>query len=132
MSWSTKYIGLSACEHHCWSLLRRVYADELGIELPAYGGSVQCASERAEVERLVQGEERNGVWTRIEPPLPAPFDVLVFRRGGYRSHVGVAVDARHMLHMDGQARLARLDDPKWTRGLVGVYRHLNCAREAGS
>ncbi|WP_172298367.1 NlpC/P60 family protein [Pseudoruegeria sp. HB172150] len=128
MNWSARYLGLPRSELHCWGLVCRVYQAELGIGLPHYDGSGASEEERAEVEALVRHEETGGVWEPIAGASEVrPFDVLVFRRGRSRSHIGLAVDPRHMLHMDGQAQIARLTDPSWKHRLKGVYRHVECA-----
>lgn len=121
--WSNKYLGLQESEVHCWELARRIYAAELQIELPSYEGSVVSAEERAEIEATVRGEEAGGVWTRVSGPVE-PFDILVFRRGGVRTHIGIAVDGRHMIHMMGDAHVDRITSPLWKARLTGVYRHV--------
>ncbi len=131
MSWSDAYLGLpyadlgrtrAGCD--CYGLARLVYADRLGIELPAYLGDYVSADERAEVAALLDEAEQTGPWRRVVEL--APFDLLLFRRGALRSHIAVAVDAVHMLHMDGeaQARLARLSDPRWKARFMGAFRHV--------
>ncbi|QEW21231.1 NlpC/P60 family protein [Marinibacterium anthonyi] len=123
MTWSDRYIGLPDEACHCWGLVRRVYGAELGIDLPAYAGTVVSAGERAEVDALMRGEEASGLWCDAAGPV-RPFDVLVFRRGGYLSHVGLAVDPHRMLHMQGQARIEPFTAGRWAARLRGVYRHL--------
>ena len=138
MSWSDAYLGLpwadlgrdrEGCD--CYGLARLVYAEQLGIELPSYAGAYVGATERAEIAALLDAAEQAGPWRPVEGP-PAPFDILLFRRGRLRSHVGVAIDPRLMLHMDGeaQARVARLDAPRWRDRFMGAFRHADAPGDA--
>lgn len=129
MSWSTKYLGISEAECHCWELARRIYAGELGIMLPSYEGSLASAGEREEVEALVDGEMGGIRWRRVTEAEIRPFDILVFRRGRLRSHIGVAIDRRQMIHMLGRSHIQRFTDPIWGPRLTGVYRHVEAPVE---
>lgn len=131
MSWASRYVGIPQADHgrselgcDCWGLARLVYARELKIDLPSYTGDYASSQERAEIAALVGTEETNGTW---RPVLEIrAFDLLLFRRGRYRSHIGVAVDARLMLHMDGQSHscLVRFADaPSWSARFCGAFRH---------
>ncbi|WP_226779501.1 C40 family peptidase [Oceaniglobus trochenteri] len=130
MNWSARYIGLpfrnrgrdlDGCD--CWGLARLVYGRELGIELPGYGESYACVSERAEISALIGAATEAGTWRRVSAP--AAFDLHLLRNGLHDSHVAIAVDAVRMLHMDQgqQARVVRLDDPRWSRRYVASFRH---------
>lgn len=131
MSWSDKYIGIPQADHgrsdlgcDCWGLLRLVYARELGIALPGYEEAYLDPGERREIAALIDRAEASGPWRRATQP--RPFQLLLFRRGRWRSHVGLRVSAARMLHMDGmdQARIADLRDGYWRARLVGEYRHV--------
>lgn len=132
MSWSNKYIGIpqmdmgrseQGCD--CWGLVRLVYARELNIPLPDYLGTYVSPEEQAEIAALIDQAEANPArpWQAVDHP--APFDVLLFRRGRLRSHIGVAVSPSLMLHMDGtdQARLARFTAPRWSVRFCGAWRY---------
>jgi len=131
MSWANAYVGTpyadlgrSKLGCDCWGLARLVYEQELGITLPSYLGDYVSAEERAEIDGLIGDAEHTGPW-RPSPQI-MPFDLLVFRRGRLRSHIGIALSARHMLHMDGedQARIVRLAEPRWQTRYCGAYRHV--------
>lgn len=129
MNWSSAYLGIPETECHCWELARRIYHAELGIDLPSYEGSLISAVERNEVEALVDGEMGRTRWRRVSEAEIHPFDVLVFRRGRVRSHIGVAIDRRHMVHMLGQSHVERFVSPVWHLRLTGVYRHVEACVE---
>lgn len=60
MSWAAKYIGILFVEHgrtregcDCWGLLRLVYREEFGIELPGYDERNESIQEMAEIQGLI-------------------------------------------------------------------------------
>ncbi|MEM6381643.1 MAG: NlpC/P60 family protein [Pseudomonadota bacterium] len=129
LHWSAAYIGkpfLPLGENgegfDCWRLVTAVYRDELGIALPDYTGGMS-AFERAEVAALIKGAVASSMWTPVTEILP--FDVLVFRRGRLATHVGVAIDARQMLHVDEErpAHVARFDRSPWRECRTAAVRY---------
>ncbi|MBN8190448.1 C40 family peptidase [Salipiger thiooxidans] len=129
MSWSNAYIGLphvalgrerTGCD--CWGLVRLVYREQLGIALPAYTPEGICALEEGEIEALIGAATTDGAWEQVAEP--APFDVLIYRRGGYRSHIGLKVDARFMLHSpETGSVLADVTGPRWRSRFEGAWRY---------
>lgn len=139
MSWEGKYVGLPYAENgrasdgaDCWGLACLVYAQELGILLPAYVGAA-CSTEVAEIAGFVEHERMQGPWIAVGEP--RPFDLLVFRRGRYPSHIGIATSQPSMmLHMDGadQAKIVRWSDTRWSHRFIGPFRHLQRALKGAS
>ena len=93
MNWASTYVGipyadrgrfLSGCD--CWGLARLVYRRELGIKLPSYVGDYISSTERAEIDDLIGAAEVTERWRLVEQP--APFDLILLRRGRLRSHIG--------------------------------------------
>ena len=102
MSWWGRYVGLpfgeGAGEVTCWSLVRMVYRDRLGLELPAYGEI--SARDLVRIARTMEAHKDDG-WRAVD--VPAEHDVCLMRapRGGsVVAHVGVMIDARRMLHVE--------------------------------
>lgn len=100
--WATPYVGIpfldggrdaSGCD--CWGLVHLVYRDLLGIELPTYGEI--SAHDVARVTERIREDSAGAPWLPVTGA-PRPFDVLVMR--GKPLHVGVMVDARHVLHVE--------------------------------
>lgn len=128
--WPARFVGLPYADRgrgpdgwDCWGLVRLVYARMLEVELPSCAGDYVCSEEAAEVSALLAERASDGGWMRAATP--RSFDVALLRRGRYDSHVGVMIDGRRMLHMEGQdaAKVARLDDPRWSHRVVGTFRH---------
>lgn len=125
-----KYVGLPHLPHgrdwdgvDCWGLVRLVFREERGVRLPSYVGRCPALDESRDLASLITSERDAGPWEKVEHP--QPFDVLLFRVGAYETHVGVAVDAHHMLHSFGGAGavIVRVDSARWKTRLVGVYRY---------
>lgn len=102
MHWSAGYVGLPFGEGPgqvtCWSLVRRVYADQLSIELPEYGEI--SARDLARIARAMAAGKDDG-WRVVGQP--RALDVVLMRagRGGAAVvHVGVMADDRRLLHVE--------------------------------
>lgn len=128
--WTTPYLGIPFLEHgrdragcDCYGLLVLVYAELLGIELPAYSGAYLNTDERAEIASLIGARKHVGVWVAVEDP--EPFDVALFRRGPYESHIGIVAAPGRMLHIpDDHAKIEDFRTGRWGGRLTGFYRHL--------
>ena len=91
-AWWAPYIGVEYGEGEghftCWSLVRQVYFDQLGIALPEYG-EIE-ASDLLRVARAMGDAQESDGW--IEVMEPQEYDVILMRapRGNGRVvHVGV-------------------------------------------
>ncbi len=130
-TWSNAFIGIPYKEvgdggegEHCYSLVVTVYRDVLGVELPAYADHLD-RFERREIAALIAGAKSSPLWRKVE--IVQPFDVLVFQRGRFDSHIGIAVNKRQMLHIDecGPSHLARFDRVPWSSKFVYAARHIS-------
>ncbi len=137
MHWSHRYIGIPYRDKgrtgrglDCWGLVRLVYADLLGIELPSYDDSYVSAggdlSERQQIAAIVAGAQAGGDW--IEVGKPDEFDILVFRIGRHDSHVAIWAGQRRMLHVEETGDSVRLElASQWLPRLAGIHRHRQAA-----
>jgi cell wall-associated NlpC family hydrolase len=103
LSWWRPYIGLpfgtGPGQVTCWSLVRRVYADWLGTDLPEFGDIDPRDLYR--VAREIQRGDDGLTW--CEPSVPLPGDVVLMRSGrGGRAicHVGVLAAPGRVLHAE--------------------------------
>lgn len=89
MGWADAYVGLPPVgERPCWHLARRVLAECLGVELPAYDGSDPVAAvgrEEQRFRRVRRGAERAG-------------DVALMSRDGL--HIGIVTAPGLVLHCE--------------------------------
>ena len=135
--WAIPYIGRS--DMHCWGLVRDVYEQSLGIQLPTYG-EVDARELQAVAERVLVGRSESGTWREVTP-FPRderPFDVVVMRGwlpcsdGKLRRgvvHTGLVTRPGHIMHTDlGYAVVeVPLNHPTVRGKLVGCYRHVAVA-----
>lgn len=126
--WSNAYVGLpwldggrDSAGLDCWGLVRLVYEDRFGVELPSLSDGYRDTRDFDAIANLYEVERCD--W--IERPGPAPGDVVAFRIIGIPLHVGVIVDARSFLHawVERGTCLDRLTSPAWRPRILGFYRH---------
>jgi len=116
LNWWAPYIGapfgVLPGQLTCWGLVRAVYRDVRGIELPSYGelaadyvrrSGAECAMRtRAKIARTMTDQAASDVWG--EPRAPQETDVVLMTnpRAGSRvvGHVGVLVGADRVLHTE--------------------------------
>lgn len=102
MNWPAQYVGLpfgeGADEVTCWGLVRRVYRDRLGVDLPEYGEI--SAYDLLRIARAMGAAKDDG-WRAVS--VPQSLDVCLMRSpqgGASVVHVGVMVDAQRLLHVE--------------------------------
>jgi cell wall-associated NlpC family hydrolase len=115
--WSNRYIGLSFdCDPRpCWALVRKVYLQEHGVELPSFGETVEADEQDAwrQWRTVVEGSE-------------APFDLVMFMVAGHEAHVGVVTEPGQMIHCDtgiSTVRAVYRNEPRWAPMLSRFLRH---------
>jgi cell wall-associated NlpC family hydrolase len=126
----TSYVGIpfrdggrdrEGCD--CWGLLRLIYRDFLGVELPSYGEI--SAADLAAVSRRIDAGKDGERWQAVMSP--RPLDAVVMRLHGARriGHVGVAVDGRRLIHIEkGTDAVVVPMDHFTIRERIACYRRL--------
>jgi cell wall-associated NlpC family hydrolase len=134
--WARQYVGRVFDEvTPCWGVVRAVYAEQYGLELPTYGTRCPNAADAAQVALLVTEERwREQAWHAVPLGSEKPGDVLLLRARGFPAHVGVVVGDHRMLHCECEATTACEDYHRlnWRRRIVGCYRHAALMAEGGS
>jgi cell wall-associated NlpC family hydrolase len=117
MTWWAGYIGLPYDTAHCWELVRRVYQDHRGIDLPSYGEV--SARDLVRVAREIgKGQE---AWEPVD--VPQAFDVALMRGRSAVWHVGVMTDAKNVLHTERATNAVRVPiDALHMRGRITGFR----------
>ncbi|QFQ88274.1 phage tail protein [Paracoccus kondratievae] len=137
MSWSDRFIGIpyldlgrtrAGCD--CWGLACVIYREELGISLPEYLGDYASPDELAEVAALIDRDRASLLWVPVSGPAMA-FDIALFRRGRWSSHVGIVIRHGLMIHMvaDDHAKVQTYRDGPYKHRFQGHYRHVSRAVE---
>lgn len=121
-----KYIGIPFKDHgrgfdgcDCYGLVSLVYENELGIHLPMVGDLYADAYKKRQVNETVANVNKN-VWCKtIEPDFNVlmPYDVLVFRIGGFDHHVGLYIGNMSMLHVieGANAGIEKVTSIRWIK-----------------
>jgi cell wall-associated NlpC family hydrolase len=127
--WSALYVGLPFAARgrdraglDCWGLVRLVYAEQLGIDLPSYVEDYASIEELVELHGLMRGAIDDGEWISTEEP--RHYDVLLFRRGRYDSHVGLYVSRGLMMHVTANdcVKVENYQTSVWRPRYMGAYR----------
>lgn len=129
MEWWAKYIGLpfadggrGPAEFDCWGLVRAVYSDRLGVELPAYGEI--SARDLVKVARAMRDGADDG-WLQVSEQ--RELDVVLMRNGsgGAVVHVGVMVNSTRLLHVEAATASAVVPLKHFSvRGRIVGFRRL--------
>lgn len=106
----------------CWGLVRLVYQEQLGIQLPDF--DIRSHDSQAIAQQASQEIPR---WSKLDQPEPGAVVAIRLdqaRHPGIVTHVGLCVDGGYFLHALERtgAVLTRVSHPYW-RGLIeGFYR----------
>lgn len=134
MTWANAYLGIPWRAHgasrdgaDCWGLVRLVYRERLGLELPNYSASYVTAEERCEIQATIAGERGAGAWREVDAE--RAFDVALFRIMGHVSHVAIVVGDGLALHAErgADSGLIRYREGRWASRLCGFQRHKEAA-----
>ena len=105
LPWWSAYVGRSfgtgPDDVNCWSLIRAVFRDVRGIELPEFGDV--SPRDLYRVARKMDQETIPTIWRAVEPGDVREFDVVRMRsgRGGLPVvHVGIMTGPSLMLHAE--------------------------------
>ena len=133
-----KYLGIPFRDHgasfdgcDCYGLVRLVYREEMGIELPHLGDEYSNAFARREIGPLPMKTVQAGWAVDVTDKEPEQFDVLVFSRGGVEYHVGLFIYGELMLHsIDGtDSCFEKWNGMRWKRQFSRRLRHVSRVRE---
>lgn len=107
MNWVDKYqfipfvnLGWDFNGVHCWGLVRLVYKNELGIDLPTYGDT--SATDLKTLSQKITYHSDDEKWYAVQCGQLKTFDVVVMKFAGSRriGHVGVYVGNGQVMHCE--------------------------------
>lgn len=111
----------------CWGLACIIFAEQLGIELPALTG-YSDTKDRHKISDIIQSESIS--WGFFKAGEEKPFDIAVFRMLGMPMHVGVVVKHGLMIHCErgsGVYLTHYYKEHQWDRRLEGFFRYAGSA-----
>ena len=128
--WARQYFGIPFKPHgrdrgglDCWGLLRLVYMDQFGIDLPSFSERYASTEDEKELGRLISGEL--GPWRPVTGGEELPGDGVLLRVKGEPMHVGVVIGGGFMMHVMRGMDVARerYQSRGWRKRVLGFYRH---------
>lgn len=124
--WTNGYIGIPFEELDCWQLCVRVYAQELGIQLPSFVSDYADANDRAALERIFSEElAKPSRWRQVESGDEGEFDLALMRLSPLPTHVGLLTGDHRILHsLPGPGAVVESRQSLRLRGnVVGYFRY---------
>ncbi|WP_366078342.1 NlpC/P60 family protein [Halomonas sp. OfavH-34-E] len=103
----------------CWGLVRLVYRQRLGVDLPSMNGYQETLNEQT--SSLIEGGKCD--WSPTDHP--QPYDVVLFNISGMVNHIGLVIASGWMLHTThgANSRREQYTRPLWKTRIEGFYRH---------
>jgi cell wall-associated NlpC family hydrolase len=93
--WKDKGRDSSGCD--CWGLVRIVYQEILGINLPNYGEDYSNLADKKELAALIG--KGASLWKEVKEGEEEVLDLVLLRQSGLPIHVGVVIGRGLMLHV---------------------------------
>jgi probable lipoprotein NlpC len=117
-AWVSAFVGLPYAQVDCWHLVRAVFAERWGVELPDWTVDRQGLP----VETILT---EGPAWVLVAPDEARLGDVVAITKGSVVYHVGLVVAPGWMLHtLEGlDSALERYKSFLWRHRLAGIYRH---------
>lgn len=112
---------ITGCD--CWGLLRLVYREQRGIDVPSYSEDYVTAADRKALAGLIAGELEP--WREIEAGNERTFDAVLMREGRFPRHIGIVTESGRLLHVSSGASslIERYREGALQHRVVGFYRY---------
>jgi len=108
----------------CWAIPYLAYQDVLNIKLPSFVDEYinpgdDKASRRA-INDIVLSQKHN--WDKVI--IPEALDIVVFRFGDTRTHVGLMIGKDKFIHCERKVNtiIEPIKSAKWEKRIEGIYR----------
>ena len=127
MGWTNDYIGIPYRLHgrdrdglDCWGMIRLVYADRLGVDLPSMSEQYENPTDADGF--LAAHALESPRWREVKEP--RELDVVWCQIAGMECHTGIALGDGKMLHaMQGNdSHIVNLNSLAWQRRVHTCYR----------
>lgn len=110
-NWVEKYIGIPYKSKgrdpeegiDCWGLVKIVYENEFGVDLPSYDEGYKDAHNRKDASKKIgkslDQSIDDGNWKTIEMEDLKEGDILIIDIAGIPCHIGIYVGCGHVMHV---------------------------------
>ena len=118
--WVKKYVCIPFAEYNCYSLLRKIYKDELGINLPHFDDSSSLSIRKAFDREMANFKN----WREVKKE--AEKDIIILRVKGYPFHIGIVIKKGWMLHTEsvvGESIIECYERSTWEHRVIGFRRY---------
>lgn len=137
-TWANRYLnipflpkGRTHMGVDCYGLVRLIYQEQLGIELPSYTEEYATIHDKVEIESAMRGEVGTR-WKEIPLVAAKEFDGIIFRIAGYPTHFGLVLDSPRFIHAmrnEGQGEGGRVTTNLftsllWRNRIVSAVRYV--------
>lgn len=125
--WSNKYIGIPYKVHgrdingiDCWGLVRLIYSEQFGIDLPSFSADYS-ESDTVRIQELI-AQYKEG-WEQLDKPQEGC--VVLLRVLGTESHVGVAINDKQFLHAKSNcvSSVENFNSVSWKNRIIGYFKY---------
>lgn len=108
----------------CWGLVRLFYANEMGVELPAYSAVGHGTNENNELAKEINARMQN--WRPVESPSPG--DCILLNVYGRPIHIGIVERRGRMIHVckNNNVTSEKYTSMKWAKRIEGFYTYVAC------
>ncbi len=106
----------------CWGLVKLIYKEQLGIELPGYEEIYETTNDREILAATIR-DESNNKW--LNPDTPKEFDVIILKMGGMPMHVGIVTKKNKMIHCGKGFNTVHetFKNIRWKHKVIGFARY---------
>ena len=128
-----KYIGIPYLTNgrtmkgvDCWGLVCLIYKEILNLDLPLINTEYSNGLDVNDTKSVFMKYEKLfvdcGDFETVRKP--ETFDLLLFKRSGFVSHVGLVIDDNYFIHADlgADSCVERIAHRYWNRRISGIYR----------
>lgn len=127
LDWSADYVGIPYKINgrdrdgiDCWGLVRLVYQEQLGVEIPSYAG--YYTDDKDHEGMATAFDEGLPDWESVSTP--QEFDSIWLRILGIDCHTGIMLSNGRMLHamIGADSCIVDISSRAWQRRVIGCYR----------
>jgi cell wall-associated NlpC family hydrolase len=113
--------GRSEKGSDCYGLVRLIYKNELGIDLPSFD-NYESTKKRDQVSKNIN-DVKDSLF--VTPEKPKPFDIIILRFCNLPMHIGIVTKNNFMLHCSKDVGVSHENytGMRWKNKVLGFARY---------